>query len=82
MNEPMPFQHPEFDFEMMGGSGLVVMRVAEGSPAEESGLLPADIILAVDGTETGDFKQFARIIRTHEPGDGITLSIVRDGEGQ
>jgi S1-C subfamily serine protease len=78
----MPFDHPEFDFELMGGPGLVVMHVAEGSPAEESGLLPADIILAVDETEIGDFKQFAGIIRSHEPGDGITLSVVRDGEEQ
>jgi S1-C subfamily serine protease len=82
MEEGMPFDHPEFDFELMGGPGLVVMHVAEGSPAEESGLLPADIILAVDETEIGDFKQFASIIRSHEPGDGIILSLVRDGEEQ
>ena len=82
MEEGMPFDHPEFNFEMMGGPGLVVMHVAEGSPAEESGLLPADIILAVDGTETGDIKQLADIIRSHEPGDGISLSIVRDGKEQ
>lgn len=82
MEEGMPFNHPEFDFELMGGPGLVVMHVVEGSPAEESGLLPADIILAVDETEIGDFKQFAGIIRSHEPGDGITLSVFRDGEEQ
>lgn len=82
MEEGVPFDHPEFDFELMGGPGLVVMHVAEGSPADESGLLPADIILAVDETEIGDFKQFAGIIRSHEPGDGITLSVFRDGEEQ
>ena len=82
MEEGMPFNHPEFDFELMGGPGLVVMHVVEGSPAEESGLLLADIILAVDETEIGDFKQFAGIIRSHEPGDGITLSVFRDGEEQ
>ena len=82
MEEGVPFDHPEFDFELMGGPGLVVMHVAEGSPADESGLLLADIILAVDETEIGDFKQFAGIIRSHEPGDGITLSVFRDGEEQ
>ena len=82
MEEGVPFDHPEFDFELMGGPGLVVMHVAEGSPADESGLLPADIILAVDETEIGDFKQFAGIIRSHEIGDGITLSVFRDGEEQ
>ena len=80
--EGMPFDHPEFDFEIIGGPGLVVMHVAEGSPAEKSGLLPADIILAVDETEIGDFKQFAGIIRSHEPGDGIILSVVRGGGEQ
>ncbi len=82
MEEGMPFDHPEFNFELMGGPGLVVMHVAEGSPAEESDLLPADIIIAVDGAEIVDFDQFAVIIRSHEPGDGITLSLLRDGEEQ
>ena len=80
MVEPMPFHNPEFEFDMMGGPGLVVMHVAEGSPAEEGGLLPTDIIIAIDGTEIAHFDQFAGIIRSYEPGDGITLSVFRDGE--
>jgi membrane-associated protease RseP (regulator of RpoE activity) len=80
MVEPMPFHHPEDDFDMMGGPGLVVMHVAEGSPAEEGGLLPTDIIIAIDGTEITGFDQFAGIISSYDPGDGITLSIFRDGE--
>ena len=79
-DEDMPFHNPEFEFDMMGGPGLVVMHVAEGSPAEEGGLLPTDIIIAIDGTEIAHFDQFAGIIRSYEPGDGITLSVFRDGE--
>jgi len=80
MEEPMPFHHHEFEFDMMGGPGLVVIHVAEGSPAEEGGLLPSDIIVAIDGTEITHFDQFAGIIRSYDPGDGITLSVFRDSE--
>lgn len=80
MEEPMPFHHHEFEFDMMGGPGLVVMHVAEGSPAEEGGLLPSDIIVAIDGAEITHFDQFAGIIRSYDPGDGITLSVFRDSE--
>ncbi len=80
LDENIPFHHPEFDFEFMEGPGLIVMHVADGSPAEESGLQHADIIIAVDAEEITDFEHFAGIIEAYDPGDEITLKVYRGGE--
>lgn len=82
MDELMPFEHHEFEFRGMEGPGLMLMHVAEGSPAEESDLQPADVILSVDGEEITNFEQFAEIIGAYEPGDEITLEVLREGEDQ
>ncbi len=82
MDKLMPFEHHEFEFRGMEGPGLMLMHVAEGSPAEASDLQPADVILSVDGEEITDFDYFAEIIGAYEPGDEITLDVLQEGEDQ
>ncbi|NIN63514.1 MAG: PDZ domain-containing protein [Anaerolineae bacterium] len=60
--------------------GLLVIRVAANSPAEEAGLSTGDIILDVDGEEVSDFDILREAVRAGEPGDDLTLSVLRDGE--
>jgi S1-C subfamily serine protease len=60
--------------------GLLVIRVAADSPAEEAGLSTGDIILDLDGEEVSDFDILREAVRAREPGDELTLSVLRDGE--
>lgn len=66
-------------------TGLVVSEVLQSSPAEESGLLPRDIIIAIDGRPLPRLKpdqvvaaHLMREILKRQPGDVITFTILRD----
>ena len=74
--------------------GVLVATVASGSPAEKAGIkggtrqtvvqnqtyvLGGDVIQAVDGVEVMSAEQLAAAITEHQPGDEITLTVVRDG---
>ena len=63
--------------ETTAKSGVVVVSVAPGTPAEAAGLQPRDIITEIDGTPVTDDATFAKIIDSHKPGDTIDLTVMR-----
>jgi Lon-like protease len=73
-------------FEALGadaiqGGGAEVVSTLEGSPAE--GVLEAgDVIVAVENEEIELHHQLVRIVGDREPGDEISLTYRRDGEGE
>lgn len=60
--------------------GLMVVAPIEDGPGEKAGILPGDIITAIDGKSTKDMAvdTAANIMRGKE-GTKVTLTIVRDG---
>jgi hypothetical protein len=60
--------------------GMRVRATMSGSPAEKCGLLKGDVIVALDGTPIRNLQDYAVLLFSHEPGDEITLTVVRDGE--
>ena len=60
--------------------GVAVAQVGPGSPAAAAGLQPADVITAVDGQAVTSDTGFAQLLNGHQPGDQISLSIIRDGQ--
>ncbi|MEO8456361.1 MAG: PDZ domain-containing protein [Chloroflexota bacterium] len=61
------------------GNGVKVTDVGAGTPAEDAGIVPGDIILSVDGETMDSFHALASLIKTHSPGDNVTLSIDHNG---
>ncbi len=66
-------------------AGLVVSEVLPGSPAETGGLLPRDIIIAIDGRPLPRLKpdqvvaaHLMREILKRQPGDVISFTILRE----
>ena len=66
-------------------TGLVISELLSGSPAEEGGLMPRDIIIALDGMPLPRLKpdgvvaaHLMREILKREPGDTLSLTILRD----
>ncbi len=49
------------------------------SPAEKAGIEVGDIIVAADGQPVDRVSTLQRIVREHQPGESITLDIVRFG---
>jgi len=77
--------------ELSVSSGIYVVTVLEGSPAEKAGLIGSgsddlgqpnrggDIITAVDGIEVSAVEDLVAYLNDKEPGDKISLSIYRGG---
>jgi serine protease Do len=60
---------------------LEVHQVAEGSPAQQTGIVAGEVIVALDGRPMLDPPQFSEAIRERKAGDLISLR-VRGGKGE
>ena len=60
--------------------GALVAEVIEGLPAEKAGVQEGDIIVAVAGELVTLEIDLRNRIYFHEPGEQVTLDILRDGE--
>ena len=61
------------------GHGVLVTKVAEGSPAEFVGMTEGDIILEVDNVETRSIEDLVREIRKRRVGQKVRVFALRDG---
>lgn len=64
------------------GANEMEMAVIPGSPADKAGLESNDIILEVDGEKITKESTLANVINEHDPGDKVTMTILREGEKQ
>ena len=53
--------------------------IVEDSPAQNAGLLPNDIITSIDGRRIDAGQSLDDILSLYEPGDTLTLEVLRDG---
>jgi membrane-associated protease RseP (regulator of RpoE activity) len=53
--------------------------VEKGYPANLAGVQPGDIILSIDGVNPKTPDEFVEQIRSHQPGDAVTLVLDPDG---
>ncbi len=60
--------------------GIKVEKVFEDTSASEAGLKPGDRIVKWNGTEIDSVESWLPIITAHEPGDKVTLEVVRGGK--
>ena len=60
--------------------GAVISSVVAGSPAARAGLKAKDRVTEVDGEKTDGSAELVVAIRSHVPGDTITLTVVRGGK--
>lgn len=61
-----------------GEAGLLLTDIERGSPAEAAGLLPGDILLAVDGAR-GDLRLVAAGLKGMRPGASLQFELLRGG---
>lgn len=63
-------------------TGLItVVRCYEGTPSAEAGLLPGDVISAINDTQVTEMEltEVVSMIKT-EPGDTVKIEVAREGE--
>jgi serine protease Do len=71
---PLP---PRFASEASGDSGVEVVEVVEGSPAQRAGLRPEDLIVEVGGRRVGDVGDLQRLMDGAAIGRELTLRVIR-----
>ncbi len=59
--------------------GAQVVDVTAGTPAQDAGLQPGDVIVSVDGDQIAGSLSLTAQVRERAPGEAATLSVVRDG---
>jgi S1-C subfamily serine protease len=59
--------------------GVLVTKVADGSPAEEAGIADGDIILGMDNAETKSIEELVRQIHKRKVGDQVRIFAIRNG---
>lgn len=61
--------------------GFEVIRVEIGGGAEKAGILPGDVITAIDGQSVKDLGvEQASLLVKGEPGTTVTVTVLRDGQ--
>ncbi len=63
-------------------NGVVVMQVQPGSPADKAGLQQGDVITKFNGNDLNSDSALAQAIANQQPGDQVTLTVLRNGNTQ
>ena len=62
-----------------GEQGVLVMELVRSSPADRAGVLPGDVIVAVDGRSVEDAGQLRNELARAEVGSELRLTVLRQG---
>ncbi len=60
--------------------GALVTEVVAGTAADEAGLKPGDLIVAVDNDQVGLQATLTELVAQHQAGDKVELQVLRNGE--
>ena len=66
-------------YKMKDARGAMVSEVTKGSPAEEAGLRPDDVVISVDGRPVQDSADLSRYVASKTPGSTVRLHLLRGG---
>jgi putative serine protease PepD len=62
------------------GDGATIDAVVADTPAEAAGLKKGDVVVAVDGEKVTNGIALIVTIRSHQPGETLEFTILRDGD--
>ncbi|MBV7327938.1 PDZ domain-containing protein [Chloroflexi bacterium TSY] len=81
--DSLPEGFDEFHFEIPEGveTGVIVMNVLPDSPADEAGINPGDVLVAINGEAIDTPEILVEMVSEMNPGEEVTLSVhSADGE--
>jgi S1-C subfamily serine protease len=62
--------------------GALVLNVEPGSAAAKAGIREQDVVIEVEGKAVGSSEELVVAVDSHDPGDTVTVEIVRDGSSR
>ena len=66
-------------YDLPSEAGALVVDVVEGSPAEDAGLVPGDVIVAIDEDPVTTVEDLLGALRRRDVGAEIAISVAREG---
>ena len=60
--------------------GIILRQVLPGSAADDAGLIAGDIILSMDGQALRNIGELSKFLISHQPGDTMNMTLLRDSE--
>jgi predicted metalloprotease with PDZ domain len=66
-------------FGVAPGSGVLVLAVSAGAPAEKAGLKPGDVLTRLDSSEIRSPADLAAFLRERVPDSRVAATVVRHG---
>ncbi|MDZ4201796.1 MAG: Do family serine endopeptidase [Gallionella sp.] len=67
-------------FKLGNTQGVLVTEVIRGSPAEQAGIKPGDILVSIDGSPITDWNNMLEVVANLPPGKVVTVKLMRNGE--
>lgn len=64
-------------FDLPSAHGVLIYSVLDGSPADKSGILPGDVLVAIDGQEIQDPREMLNLVASLQPGQVTTFRLLR-----
>jgi serine protease Do len=62
--------------------GVEIKSISKDGGAEKAGLKKGDIITKIDDTKIEDPDDLSKTVRTHKPGEKVSITYLRDGKEQ
>ncbi|MHC4991518.1 MAG: M28 family peptidase, partial [Planctomycetota bacterium] len=67
-------------YEEGGEPGIPIRTVSDGGSAEKAGILAGDVLMEWNGATIRGMGDWIQMLTKHEPGDIVSIMVVRDGE--
>ncbi|KAA0259225.1 DegQ family serine endoprotease [Deferribacter autotrophicus] len=67
-------------FGLKKPEGALIADVIKGDPADKAGLKAGDIVIAIDDKPVKDSRDLVMEIGKRNPGEKVTLTVIRDGK--
>ncbi|MEM0926368.1 MAG: Do family serine endopeptidase [Planctomycetota bacterium] len=67
------------EYDLKTSRGLLIEAVLDGMPAKRAGILPGDVVTAVDGRPMNTSVQMRNYVASQPPGASMLMEINRDG---
>jgi serine protease Do len=74
---PLP---PRLSRKLGRASGVEIVQVVEGGPADRAGLRPEDLIVELDGVAIEGMDELQRVVVSELIGQPVSAKVVREGE--
>jgi serine protease Do len=66
--------------DLLAAEGVLVQKVEPGTPAEEAGIKMGDVITDFNGKKVTDGQQFRIMVAGADPGEKVTIVLIREGK--